>query len=127
MARLGRATPASVACRPTVRAAARRNSPPAALRALQRGEQPPQSGRSAAADTFAASLALWALAEASPALAAAEAPFGAPPAQSYYVSLGLFVMTAPGERLLSAAARRPAPALSLPLPKAPFIQPLITL
>lgn len=49
-----------------------------------------------APDTIAASLALWAMTEL-PALAVPEAPMGTPPAQSYYVSLGLFVMTVPGE------------------------------
>jgi hypothetical protein len=41
-------------------------------------------------------LALWLL-SAFPAEAATEAPFGGPPASSYYVSLGLFLMTLPGE------------------------------
>lgn len=41
-----------------------------------------------------ASLTVWAL-TALPA-AAADLPAGGPPAQSYYVSLGLFLMTLPG-------------------------------
>ena len=41
-----------------------------------------------------ASLTFWAL-TALPA-AAADLPAGGPPAQSYYVSLGLFLMTLPG-------------------------------
>lgn len=42
---------------------------------------------------WSAMLALWALA---PAASAAEALPGGPPASSYYVSLGLFVVTLPG-------------------------------
>jgi hypothetical protein len=54
---------------------------------------PPPAAR--LADAGLASLALWALTEL-PALAAPESMPGSPPAQSYYVSLGLFVMTVPG-------------------------------
>jgi hypothetical protein len=43
-----------------------------------------------------ASLTVWAL-SALPA-AAADLPAGGPPAGSYYVSLGLFVMTVPGKK-----------------------------
>ena len=45
-------------------------------------------------DATMASLSLWAL-TAFPA-SAADLPAGGPPASSYYVSLGLFVITVPG-------------------------------
>jgi hypothetical protein len=46
-----------------------------------------------------ASLTVWAL-SALPA-AAIDLPAGGPPAGSYYVPLGLFVMTVPGKRIHS--------------------------
>ena len=67
-------------------------SPTAA--ALGGGPRQP-AAPSSALDATLASLALWALTEL-PAAAAPDAMPGAPPAQSYYVSLGLFVMTVPG-------------------------------
>lgn len=46
-------------------------------------------------DASMASFTLWAL-TALPAAAATDIPVGSPPASSYYVSLGLFVITLPG-------------------------------
>lgn len=56
-----------------------------------------ETGPAAAApltEASVASLTLWAL-TALPA-GAADLPAGGPPAQSYYVSLGLFLLTLPG-------------------------------
>lgn len=90
----------NLASKASIRSFGARNAKVVVTRAMQRkDERPPlKTDRPTfqATETFAASLALWALTEL-PALAAAEAPFGAPPAQSYYVSLGLFVMTVPGK------------------------------
>ena len=46
------------------------------------------------------SFAIWAL-TAFPAAAASDIPAGSPPAGSYYVSLGLFVLTFPGQSVSS--------------------------
>lgn len=79
---------------------AKRNSKRASisLTSAMHGKDRQRQSASPASEMFPATLALWALTEL-PAMASADAPFGAPPAQSYYVSLGLFVMTVPGKFL----------------------------
>lgn len=59
------------------------------------GDGPRRPSQPSSLDATLAGFALWALTEL-PAAAAPDALPGAPPAQSYYVSLGLFVMTVPG-------------------------------
>ena len=51
-------------------------------------------------DASLTSFAIWAL-TAFPAAAASDIPAGSPPAGSYYVSLGLFVLTFPGQSVSS--------------------------
>jgi hypothetical protein len=72
----------------------------------QKDDAPSTSTASFGAQKTLMSLALWALTEAP---AHADTLPGAPPASSYYVSLGLFVLTVPGARkkpLLKGGARR---------------------
>lgn len=79
----------------------RRRTAAAPAASLQQREQQPQQHQlqqqQQAAPTSLASLAaLWALAADLPAAAADVELSGGPPASSYYVSLGLFLITVPG-------------------------------
>ena len=79
----------------------RRRSAAAPAASLQQREQQPQQPQlqqqqQAAPASLASLAALWALAADLPAAAADIDLSGGPPASSYYVSLGLFLITVPG-------------------------------
>ena len=71
-----------------------------------RQQQPPAAAAATALASLPAAALLWALAELPAAAAVEELVGSGPPASSYYVSLGLFVMTVPG--LYSLIKRAPA-------------------
>lgn len=89
-------------------------STPQAAASSDRQQRAAQQRRLAAPATLAQLAALWAAA-AAPAQAA-EALSGAPPASSYYVSLGLFVMTVPGGWCLLRRRHFLPPHLPGPVP-----------
>lgn len=87
----------------------RRRSAAAPAASLQQREQRPQQQRQqqqqqAAPASLASLAALWALAADLPAAAADLDLSSGPPASSYYVSLGLFLITVPGAPPRTAAA-----------------------